>query len=555
MLATLGGIDRDREDHVSPSPNDPALGPDPSDDRSDPSEENLRRFLEEVMGGQLPPDALAGVDLSALAKQANIPSDPTQLRAAAQQMQHMFESAGEGPVNWKLGQDLARRTASGEVRIPGAPDVVGSAGDPSPTPEQIRALTEAAQIASLWLDPQMAIDVPSHGLEVWSRGTWVHRTLPRWQSTVEPVATYMSGAIGDALAAQMEQMPEAARMPMGDPRQMMQRLGGTMFGVQFGHAIGSLAREEMGTTDMSLPLGPAGTPALVAVNVADLIADNELDPSAARIFLAAREIAHTALFTAVPWLPRQLFGAIEDYARGITLDLDALDEMVRGMDMADPEAMARSGPEGMFVFTRRASQERALEELATTLALVEAWVDHVVATTLEGKLPHLEAMREVVRRRRAAGSPAEQMLAQVVGIELRPRRVREALTWWESVTATEGIAGRDRMWEHPDLLPTSEVLSGRPQAPRTSGDSGAEEAETAQALPADFDAELARLLAGEGAESAPQEDEIGGVRRPSDDASDPDGGSAQDEGSTADGEDGAAEGDDDTEPNPGPSSR
>src|SRR5699024_6887074 len=106
------------------------------------------------------------------------------------------------------------------------------------------------------------------------------------------------------------------------------------------------------------------------------------------------------------WLGRALFSAIEDFSRGITLDLDALDEMVRGLDLSDPEALQARRPVEVFVFTRRASQERALEELATTLALVEAWVDHGTTTALEGKLPELEAMREVLRRRRASGGPA-----------------------------------------------------------------------------------------------------------------------------------------------------
>ncbi|GAB2532788.1 zinc-dependent metalloprotease [Brachybacterium huguangmaarense] len=472
-------------------------------------EESLRRFLEEIFGGQLPPEALEGVDLSELARNVNLPSDPNQLRAAAQQMQHMFDMGGEGPVNWTLAQDLARRAAAGDVRIPGAPDPAGSPGDPTPAPERVRALQEAGHVAALWLADQVAIDLPASALEVWSRGTWVHRTLPRWQAITEPVARYMAGAIGDALASQMQQLPEGMTMPGGDPRAMMERLGGTMFGVQFGHAIGSLAREVAGTTDLSLPLGPEDRPALVGANVTDLIEGNELDEAAARIFLAAREIAHTALFSAFPWLPRQLFGAIEDYARGITLDLDALDEMVRGIDMSDPEAMSRVSPEGMFVFTRRESQERALEELATTLALVEAWVDHVVSGALSGKLPGIDAMREVIRRRRASGSPAEQMLASVVGIELRPRRVREALAWWDSVLATEGVAGRDRVWEHPDLLPSAEVLSGRPRAPQDGGEEAAEAAQAAAVT--DFDAELEKLLTGEDLGEAPREDGSGGV--------------------------------------------
>src|SRR5699024_7234801 len=400
-------------------------------------------------------------------------------------------------------------------------------------------------------DPVLAIDVPSTDLAVYSRGTWLHRTLPRWKPIVEPVAKYMAGAIGEAISAQLGQMGELGDMPIpgGDPAAMMERVGGTMFGVQFGHAIGSLAREAAGTTDLGLPLGRDGEPALVAANVEDLISAHSLDPGAARIFLAAREIAHTALFASAPWLGRALFSAIEDFSRGITLDLDALDEMVRGLDLSDPEALQARRPEEMFVFTRRASQERALEELATTLALVEAWVDPVTTTALEGKLPDLEAMREVLRRRRASGGPAEQMLSKTVGIELRPRRVREALSWWESVLDTEGEEGREGKWDHPDLLPTAEVLSGRPQAPQpdASGDEVEELADVS--LPEDFDAELEKLLSGDGHEHAPREDEQGGLRTPgtaageADTAEDAD--SGEDENGSGDGSGDETEGPED----------
>src|SRR5699024_7140442 len=164
----------------------------------------------------------------------------------------------------------------------------------------------------------------------------------------------MAGAIGEAISSQVEQMP--MEMPGGDPGAMMERIGGTMFGVQFGHALGSLAREVAGTTGLALPLGRGGAPAVVAANLAGPPGGPGLDPHAARISLAARERAHAALFSAAPWLGRALFSAVEDFARGITLDLDALDEMVRGMDLSDPQAMAAQRPEDMFVFTRRASQ-------------------------------------------------------------------------------------------------------------------------------------------------------------------------------------------------------
>lgn len=503
----------------------------------DMDEEALKRFLKETFGDALPDGALDGLDLSALAEQANLPQDPAQLRAAAAQMQHLFAAQGDNPVNWQMAEDIARRAAAGQAGIPGAAPAAGTPGDPAPSAAQIAELRQAAQVARLWLDPVIAIDVPSAELGVYSRGTWLHRTLPRWKPIVEPVAKYMAGAIGEALASQLGQMGDLGGLgmptPGGDPAAMMERIGGTMFGVQFGHAIGSLAREAAGTTDLSLPLGRDGEPALVAANVEDLISAHALEPGAARIFLATREIAHTALFAAAPWLGRALFSAIEDYARGITLDLDALDEMVRGLDLSDPASLQARRPEDMFVFTRRAAQERALEELATTLALIEAWVDHVTTKALEGKLPELEAMREVLRRRRAAGGPAEQMLSRTVGIELRPRRVREARAWWDSVLATEGEAGREAKWDHPDLLPTAEVLSGRPQAPQPAA-SGEEAEQLADvALPDDFDAELERLLAGDGQDRAPQEDEQGGLR---DDGSGEDG--PAEDGEASDGGDG-----------------
>ncbi|MEE1649302.1 zinc-dependent metalloprotease [Brachybacterium sp. J144] len=510
-------------------------------------EEALKRFLKETFGDALPDGALDGVDLSALAQQANLPQDPAQLRAAAAQMQHLFASQGDGPVNWQMAEDLARRTAAGQTGVPGLPEPVGSPGDPTPSAATVAELRQAAQVARLWLDPVLAIDVPSAELGVFSRGTWLVRTLPHWKGIVEPVAKYMAGAIGEAIAAQMGEMGRmdgvaAAGLPGGDPAAMMEQIGGTLFGVQFGHAIGSLAREASGTTDLSLPLGREGEPALVAANVEDLISAHSLDPGAARIFLAAREIAHTALFSAAPWLGKALFSAIEDYARGITLDLDALDEMVSGLDLSNPQSLQARRPEEMFVFTRRASQERALDELATTLALVEGWVDHVTTRALEGKIPHLDALREVLRRRRVAGSPAEQMLSSTVGIELRPRQAREALAWWDSVLATEGEQAREAKWDHPDLLPSAEMLSGRPQAPQEAPE-GEESGELAGVeIPSDFDAELARLLRGEDLGSAPREDEQGRVLPGDRDGSDGPGGSS-DEGPDGSADEGSADDD------------
>ena len=65
-------------------------------------------------------------------------------------------------------------------------------------------------------------------------------------------------------------------------------------------------------------------------------------------------------------------------------------------------------------------------------------------------------LAETFRRRRAAGGPAEQTFAALVGLELRPRRLREAAALWTALYEHRGTAGRDALWDHPDLLPTDD---------------------------------------------------------------------------------------------------
>ena len=44
-------------------------------------------------------------------------------------------------------------------------------------------------------------------------------------------------------------------------------------------------------------------------------------------------------------------------------------------------------------------------------------------------------------------------MASLVGLELRPRRLREASAMWRAVTDAVGAAERDSLWDYPDLMP------------------------------------------------------------------------------------------------------
>ena len=214
----------------------------------------------------------------------------------------------------------------------------------------------------------------------------------------------------------------------------------------------------VGSTDVGLPLAPDGTAALLPANVTAFGAGLEVPADQVRLYLALREAAHQRLFAHVPWLRAHLVDAVAAYARGITVDTARLEEAVGSIDPTDPESMQRALTGGLFEPEDTPEQKAALARLETALALVEGWVDEVVDAAATAKLPAAAALRETVRRRRASGGPAEATFASLVGLELRPRRLREAAALWRAVLAERGQDGREAVWAHPDLLPAADDL-------------------------------------------------------------------------------------------------
>jgi putative hydrolase len=373
-----------------------------------------------------------------------------------------------GPVNWDLAKDVARQGAAGD--------------DPSIGTSDRAAVDDAMRLAELWLDASTSFPSATSRAVAWSRAEWIEATLPVWARLVEPVAAKVVesfggdmssggglGALGGLLGLAGGEADGDAELPaqfqqMAGPfLSMMRQMGGVMFGSQVGQALGTLAREVTSSTDVGLPLAGIGHAALVPAGIAEFGAGLGVPIDEVRLFVALREAAHHRLFAAVPWLQGRLFAAIEDYARGITVDTSAMQEALGSIDPTNPEALQSALAGGLFEPKATPGQQAALGRLETLLALVEGWVDQVVADAAQDRLSAAEALRETFRRRRATGGPAEQTFGTLVGLELRPRRMREAAQLWQLLSQERGAQGRDALWEHPDLLPTTADLDD-PQA-------------------------------------------------------------------------------------------
>ncbi|NEC56160.1 zinc-dependent metalloprotease [Amycolatopsis rubida] len=384
----------------------------------------------------------------------NDPSNPgqpggaeafNQLGQMLSQLGQMLSQAGSssGPVNYDLAKQIALQNLSGRDDAK-----IGFAAEGG---DSATAVRDAAHLAELWLDAATILPAGATSTVSWSARTWVEKTLPTWQRLCDPVAQQVSGAW-------MQALPEEAKQAAGPLLSMMGQMGGMAFGSQLGNALAQLAQEVLTSTEVGLPLGEATTSALLPANIEKFTEGLELPASEVLVFLAAREAAHQRLFAHVPWLRQRLLATVEEFARGITVDTSALESLAGSIDPANPASIEEAMSSGLLEPQTTPEQQAALKRLETLLALVEGWVDVVVAEAIGDRLPGAEALRETLRRRRATGGPAEQTFATLVGLELRPRRMRAASSLWKLVGDRHGLEKRDGLWSHPDLMPTADDL-------------------------------------------------------------------------------------------------
>ena len=250
--------------------------------------------------------------------------------------------------------------------------------------------------------------------------------------------------------------------------------------------------------DSDAPHHPASDPQTEALFAEIVRPDDPIPADEVMAFLALREAAHARLYSAVPWLMPRFEALIGKYARGISIDLDAMEEQLREAETMNPESIAGAVNLTKVGLSDTPEQQEALAGLERLLALVDGWVDCVVWRAGMAHIPHIEQLREMMRRERAVGGPAELTFESLLGLKLRPKRLREAADVWESITFAEGSEGRDGKWSHPDLLPALGDKSATDAAESGNGSDDAGTTAGGSDTKIDWDAELSKLLDEDG---------------------------------------------------------
>ena len=415
------------------------------------------------------------------------PDGEVDMAALLQQMQSrltMFGGANTpSGINWQRTKDTARQ-------------VTASLGaDPTPSPSQAHAVQDAVRLSDLWLDAATALPALSSQPVAWSRADWVEHTMDAWRSVTEPIVTAIAKAMGGLISPDGDDdgvPPELAGLgAMLAP--MLNQVAGSMYSMQLAQALGTLATQVVTATEIGMQLLANPQVAVLVHNVAAFTEGLDVSESDVLLYLAVRENARQRLFAQVGWLAPALLALLEHYAREIRIDTSAIENAIDPEDLTglNPEKLAELSSQlqgRLFEPTRTDEQVQILQRLETLIAVIEGWVDDVTQQATQA-MPTAGALLETLRRRRGAGGPAENVFQALVGLELRPRRVRDAANLWAALRSERGVEGRDAVWRHPDLVPTAEALDDP---------LGYVHPDQATSEVDDLDMELRKLLADEG---------------------------------------------------------
>ena len=381
-------------------------------------------------------------------------------------MASLSGQASPSALSQQMIRDISRKylTAHGELPV---------------SVQDLVATQEAFDIADLWINeattfPNLVIPDTC----ALSRRDWIDSTLAGWEELAKPLVDGMSQAMSEMLNETLGKENENESLPgfaipgfgnMNISKSGIAAIMGTfmssLISTQLGQTIGNLSTSVTGANDVALPLTSPIRPQLIPQNVTQWGKDLEIPETEIRIYLALREIAAARLFAATPWLREYVRNSIAMYGKGIRVDITAItqqaeDAMNSGeLDPSNPESMTLALSGGMFTPEETPAQKEALERLETVLALIEGWIDAVVTQAAGDRLPSMIRLRETQQRRRATNSPTQQLFATLVGLEVSPRRTREAIAFWEKIATLKDIQVRDQIWDESFLLPTAADLN------------------------------------------------------------------------------------------------
>ena len=137
------------------------------------------------------------------------------------------------------------------------------------------------------------------------------------------------------------------------------------------------------------------------------------------------------------------------------LDLGSIGQAARRLLRADPRAAVRKVLRGDLArLLAGPEQARTLDRLQAVMSVIEGHAEHVMDAAAAALDPGYARLRERLEARRASRGGLGEVIARILGLELKLRQYTVGKAFCDGVVAEAGIEGLNQVWRAPEALPT-----------------------------------------------------------------------------------------------------
>jgi coenzyme F420 biosynthesis associated uncharacterized protein len=332
-------------------------------------------------------------------------------------------------VDWSLAERVALGLA-GDGAVPSAFD--------SEAVDAACADAVALVLDYTRLRPAAELPVP----EIVDRGDWARVGL----RTLRELSDQLERRVADGLT-----LPG----PLG---RLVRSLAGAAAGAEAGIAVGYAARKVLGQYDVALVAAEREPRLLfVAPNLAAAHAELGEGPELFLRWIALHETTHSVQFASVPWLRPHLAALLDELIKAASarVDLAWLRQVAGRLLRADPRATIRAILRGDLPrLLAGPEQARTLDRLQAAMAVIEGHAEHVMDAAAERLDPGYGRLRERLQARRAKHTGLGDVIARLLGLDLKMRQYRLGKAFCDAVVGEAGIDGLNEVWRGPEALPS-----------------------------------------------------------------------------------------------------
>lgn len=241
-------------------------------------------------------------------------------------------------------------------------------------------------------------------------------------------------------------LPLMDRLDEKNAPDLVLEIGARGTALELGTVLSWMASKVLGQFDV---FADPGQLLLVAPNVVEVERKLGVPTRDFRQWVCLHEEAHRVQFGAVPWLRDHLMGLVAEFIDASDLTLRdlvaAVNRVVRAISTKDASLIeAAQTPAQLAVF----------ERMNALMTVLEGHADVVMDLVGPSVIPSLDSIRTRFDARRASASRTDAVIRRAIGMDAKLRQYTEGAKFVRLVIDVRGMAGFNRVWESPEMLPT-----------------------------------------------------------------------------------------------------